>query len=1335
MIVAVQSAHAQEVLTTLPSISTTVDTGEKPQSKAWFHGHTWWTVLATDTPLPAGTWLCRLEPDGTWAFVLQLSSNSGTRADTKVVGDVTHVLMDNSTPSLVSLEYVAASNTYQLWSERPTPTPAYVGETGTIDVDSTGRMWLATESALNGVEVYYSDYPYGSFSGPIFLAPHIASDDITAVTALPNNTIGVFWTDRTTQGFGFRVHEDGTDPAVWLADEDPASQSKDPNGTGMSDDHVHLAVAPDGTLFAAVKTGHTPSGPFPIMALLVRHPIAGGSGGTWDDIHFVDNLGTRPIVVFNEDKSTIRVFYTRGTEIVFRESPASPIAFGPIQTLLPAGFNNATSAKDRWSGRLLVLASDLAGATGVLMTTDPGLVGYWKVNEGGGTQLRDMSGWGNNADVVGNPTWVPGVKGLALDLDGSDNAVVSDQAALDAATALTLSAWIQPVAETDQDLISRALTGSVDGYTLGLSSSSSPTHPRTAFLRFNQATSGELYQLNSLSQYPSGGYSWIHVAGTYDGTTMRMYVNGVEESSIVGPAAIAANAVDVGIGAQSDGTRRFNGTLDDIRIYNRALTSSEIASIAGSGPPEADLAITKDDFITSVTLGQSIAYTITATNFGPSAVTGATVSDVMPSQLADVTWTCSASAGASCGGVSGSGSINDLVNLAVGASVSYTVNATVSFDAIGTDMINTATIRASHMNDLVPGNNSSTDTDKLPFLVDAHFDVDADSFTYVDDLFRATSKPEYASGAQLASGGFTGGGLRVLVGGVNGSNIAKMSGGWQRSFSLAAATPVTLSFRYRLNLMNSRTDRFGQMLMSLDGVLHGVPPNDYVAQLVGTAPTVTTGWQMVQADLGTLPAGTHLLALGGYLSRKSQGTEVAEVLIDDVRVLSGAVPGPPVGPVPPGIATPPASVTVTEPASATFSVVATGDAPLSYQWRRNWVPIVGATGTSYVINPTSVAADNGALFDVVVSNAAGSVTSAAATLTVNPAPVPPIITTPPASVTVNAPAPASFSVVATSTVSLSYQWRRNGAPIGGATGASYVLTPTAGADSGASFDVVVTNVAGSVTSAAATLTVNVPPSITTPPANLTVTAPAAASFSVVAAGTAPLSYQWRRDGVPIGGATSASYVLDPTAVTDSGAHFDVVVTNMAGSATSAAATLTVSSGGSSSFIDAHFDTGADGFTYADDLFRGTTKPNYAQGAQLPAGGFSGGGLQVVVGGINSNNIPNMSGGWQRSFTLATATPVTLSFRYQLTASNLDSGELGQMVVSVNGVLQGVAPNDYVAQQGGTGVTMTTGWQQVQINLGTFPAGTHNLALGSYLTRKTGTVETAEVLIDDVVLTD
>src|SRR4029078_1424676 len=142
------------------------------------------------------------------------------------------------------------------------------------------------------------------------------------------------------------------------------------------------------------------------------------------------------------------------------------------------------------------------------------------------------------------------------------------------------------------------------------------------------------------------------------------------------------------------------------------------------------------------------------------------------------------------------------------------------------------------------------------------------------------------------------------------------------------------------------------------------------------------------------------------------------------------------------------------------------------------------------------------------------------TLTVN---VPPSITTQPASATVNVGATATFTVVAMGTAPLSYQWKKNGTAIGGATSASYTTPATVAGDDGAIFAVVVTNVAGGATSNNASLTVNVPPSITAQPANVTVNAGATATFTVTATGTAPLSYQWSRNGNTITGATSASY--------------------------------------------------------------------------------------------------------------------------------------------------------------------------------------------------------------------
>src|SRR5207247_4739547 len=116
-----------------------------------------------------------------------------------------------------------------------------------------------------------------------------------------------------------------------------------------------------------------------------------------------------------------------------------------------------------------------------------------------------------------------------------------------------------------------------------------------------------------------------------------------------------------------------------------------------------------------------------------------------------------------------------------------------------------------------------------------------------------------------------------------------------------------------------------------------------------------------------------------------------------------------------------------------------------------------------------------------------------ATLTVNS---PPTITSQPASRTVTAGQTASFSVTATGTAPLGYQWQRAGAPISGATLASYTTPPTTSADDGAQFTVVVSNTAGSVTSTVATLTVKSPPTIKRQPVSRTVTGGAEAGFEV-----------------------------------------------------------------------------------------------------------------------------------------------------------------------------------------------------------------------------------------------
>ncbi len=263
--------------------------------------------------------------------------------------------------------------------------------------------------------------------------------------------------------------------------------------------------------------------------------------------------------------------------------------------------------------------------------------------------------------------------------------------------------------------------------------------------------------------------------------------------------------------------------------------------------------------------------------------------------------------------------------------------------------------------------------------------------------------------------------------------------------------------------------------------------------------------------------------------------------------------------VAPTITTQPAAATATEGDTATFAVVASGTAPLAYQWQRNGTAIAGATAASYT-TPALVLADSGAPYSVVVSNSAGSVTSSTALLTALAA-GPPTIVAQPAAVSVVAPATATFSVNALG-ASLAYQWTRNGAPISGATAASYTTPTTALADSGALFAVTVSNARGDVvTSDEAPLTVTAqaqPPAIAAQPSGVTVASGETATFSVAAIGTAPLAYQWRRNGATIAGATGASYTTPVTVDSDDGALYSVVIDNVtAMPVTSAAAVLDV----------------------------------------------------------------------------------------------------------------------------------------------------------------------------------
>ena len=281
--------------------------------------------------------------------------------------------------------------------------------------------------------------------------------------------------------------------------------------------------------------------------------------------------------------------------------------------------------------------------------------------------------------------------------------------------------------------------------------------------------------------------------------------------------------------------------------------------------------------------------------------------------------------------------------------------------------------------------------------------------------------------------------------------------------------------------------------------------------------------------------------------------------------------------VPPSITGQPSGQTVNAGSAATFTVTASGTGTLTYQWQTransgaSWAN-VGTNSASYTTG-TLTSSDDGAQYQVIVTNAYGTVTSNAATLTVNS---PPSITGQPSGQTVNAGSSATFTVTASGTGTLTYQWQSRPASGGswanvsggtGATSPSYTTGALTSSNDGAQYQVVVTNAYGSVTSTAVAVTVNSPPSITGQPSGQTVNAGSSATFTVMASGTGTLSYQWQSLATSSGaswtavtdgsGANTAAYTTANLLGSDSGRQFRVVVTNAFGSVTSNAVVVSV----------------------------------------------------------------------------------------------------------------------------------------------------------------------------------
>jgi YD repeat-containing protein len=236
---------------------------------------------------------------------------------------------------------------------------------------------------------------------------------------------------------------------------------------------------------------------------------------------------------------------------------------------------NTTSATNA-AHTVTAVARDAAGnssqaAVDVVVSntaqTPGGLVAAYGFNEGSGVQVTDASGQGNTG-TISSATWNSAGKfGAALSFDGTTSWVtVADAASLDLTTGMTIEAWVNPSAGTGWRTV--VLKEDSAGLAYSLYSANNASRP-AGYVH----TTGDI-GVNGTSAAALN--TWTHLAVTFDGATLRLFANGVQVSTLaVGAAAIATNGA-LRIGGNSVWGEYFKGLIDEVRIYNRALSAAEI---------------------------------------------------------------------------------------------------------------------------------------------------------------------------------------------------------------------------------------------------------------------------------------------------------------------------------------------------------------------------------------------------------------------------------------------------------------------------------------------------------------------------------------------------------------------------------------------------------------------------------------------------------------------------------------------------------------------------------------------------------------------------------------
>ena len=316
------------------------------------------------------------------------------------------------------------------------------------------------------------------------------------------------------------------------------------------------------------------------IAADMNAPIGSGSGDTQSP--------TAPsnLVATAISSSQVNLSWTGSTDnvavatyLVERCFVAGCSAFAQIASTTSTSYSNtALSASTSYTYR--IRAADAAGnlsgysntatATTASGSGSEGLVAAYSFDEGTGTTLGDNSG-NSNTGTIANGSWTStGKFGSALTFDGTSTMVtVADSASLDLTTGMTLEAWVYPTTLSDWRTV--LMKEKPEAHVYLLYAHDNAPHP-ALYVRAD----GLEYFVPGTAGLPVN--TWSHLAATYDGITLRLYVNGTQVASGALSVAIDSSTSPLRIGGNSIWGEYFAGRIDEIRIYNRALSSAQVAS-------------------------------------------------------------------------------------------------------------------------------------------------------------------------------------------------------------------------------------------------------------------------------------------------------------------------------------------------------------------------------------------------------------------------------------------------------------------------------------------------------------------------------------------------------------------------------------------------------------------------------------------------------------------------------------------------------------------------------------------------------------------------------------